>query len=176
MNKALAVLFLGLTACNYDAGECYLRAEGGQGAGGAIITPAGAGGFGDVPPEPQGATDPADPCSVQTAQCTVTWKADSDVCKNQGTTCTTLFQCEHATLAEAKEKCEFSYGVRGDSGAQSCGPCQWVQSEKGDPVEQCKKLCDKINEDCIARCPKGDKGCMNECNQQYGKCLKECEN
>jgi hypothetical protein len=174
--KKIAVLFCSfVAACNYDTGECYLRDEGGQGAGGGIIAPPGAGGFGDVPPEPQADTDSANPCGTQTAECTYTWKADSIVCKEKGTqgTCTTRFQCVHATLAEAQAACERTYGP--NSGVLSCGSCRWVVSGNGDPVEQCKKLCDKLNEDCIARCPKGDKGCMNECNQEYGKCLKECE-
>jgi hypothetical protein len=44
-----------------------------------------------------------------------------------------------------------------------------------DPVEECKKLCDKQNLRCIARCPKGDVPCMAKCNKVYGKCLRDCE-
>jgi hypothetical protein len=123
------------------------------------------------------AAEPSEPCSSQTAECTVTWKADSDVCKETKANgkCTSLLQCQAETLVAAKEYCEKVSGAGGKSGVESCGPCHWVTSAKGDPVEKCKKLCDKINEDCIARCPKGDKGCMNDCNQENSKCLKDCE-
>ncbi len=52
-------LILGVTACNYTDGQCYLRedVEGSDGAGGGVIAPP-AGGFGDVPPKPQGAGEP----------------------------------------------------------------------------------------------------------------------
>jgi hypothetical protein len=175
---SLPAFALLLNACLRDVGECYVPNDDGQGGQGGTIVPGGAGGYGDVPRRPLDASGPVgDPCSTQTAECTVTWKPGSDVCKQQGTAsaCITVYQGSHATLTEAKEQCEKSSGVGTDKGAQSCGPCQWVQGSKGDPVEQCKKLCDKINEDCIARCPKGDKGCMNDCNQKNGECLKECE-
>ena len=163
-------------ACNYDTGECYLRDEVANGAGGGIITQPGVGGFGDVPPEPQNASDFGDPCSSRTAECTVTWAADSDVCEGRGPgNCTTQFQCPHATLADAKAHCEKAYGVGAGSGALSCDPCQWAASATNDPVEECKKRCDKENLDCVAGCPKGDKSCMDECNQKNGKCLKACE-
>jgi hypothetical protein len=143
----------------------------------SVITPTGAGGFGDVPPKPQDTWAPSEPCSSQTVECTVTWKSGSTACKERQTasSCTTLYQGQHATVAEAKEQCEKIYGVGTDSGAQSCSPCQAAKSGNGDPVEQCKKLCDKINRDCVARCPKGDKGCMHDCNVKYGDCLKDCE-
>lgn len=165
-----------MVACNYDTGECFLRDEGGAGVGGSVIISSGAGGFGDVPPEPQGVPAPVDPC-LQTAECTVNWRAGSEVCKGKGTaaTCTTLYQGHHATLSEAKEQCEKINGVKTDSGAQSCDPCRWTTSTKDDPVEKCKKRCDKENEDCIANCPKGDKDCMHKCNVAYGECLKDCE-
>lgn len=120
---------------------------------------------------------PADPCGSQIAECTITWKAGSDTCKAQGiaSICTTLYQCAHATLDDAKKQCEKVYGVGTDAGAQSCDPCQWAHGTQGDPVEQCKKVCDKVNQDCIAHCPKGDKGCMYNCNVEYGKCLKDCK-
>jgi hypothetical protein len=40
--KAAAVLVSGLTACNFDMGECYLRGQGTDGAGGSIIIPSAA--------------------------------------------------------------------------------------------------------------------------------------
>jgi hypothetical protein len=52
---------LGFTACNYTEGPCYRREDiegpGSDGVGGGPIVP-GWGGYGDVPPEPQDATDP----------------------------------------------------------------------------------------------------------------------
>ncbi len=143
----------------------------------SVISAPGDASFAQAPQVAQGDPYPAEPCSAQTAECTVTWGAGTDVCKRQGTegSCTTLYQGEHTTLDEAKARCEFAFGAGKGSGVTSCGPCHWVQSANGDPVEKCKKLCDKINERCIARCPRGDKGCMRRCNDEYGECLKECE-
>jgi hypothetical protein len=171
----VAILFIGVGACNYDVGECYVRGEEGDGVGGSIL-PTGVGGYGDAPPrEPQNAGDSWNPCSAL-AECTITWKAGSDVCNEKGTTssCTTLYQGHHTSLDEAKEQCEKVYGLAAGAGAQSCDSCKWATTAK-DPVEECKKMCDKINLDCIARCPKGDKGCMHNCNVQNGKCQKDCE-
>lgn len=166
--KRLAVLVCGLvSACNYDTGECYPRHEGGEGVGGNVV-PTGGGGFGDVPPEPQDVSDPADPCSSQTARCTVTWKAGSGVCKEQGTTstCTTSYQCAHATLDDAKKDCERVNGVGNESGALSCGPCEWETSASN--------ACDDKYQDCQANgptsCLKEDGGkslcyrCWERCN------------
>lgn len=56
MNKAFAAPLLSLAACNYDVGECWVRGEGSDGAGGGLIIPATTSGdFGDAPPEPQDA-------------------------------------------------------------------------------------------------------------------------
>jgi hypothetical protein len=175
MNKSFAILFLGLTACNYDAGECYVRGEEGDGVGGGVITPGGAGGFGAVPPEPQGAPSPADPCSA-TAECTVTWKAGSDHCKEKGTagTCTTLYQGAHTSLARAKERCEVAHGVGIGSEVQSCGPCQWVTSANGDCLEHCKDKCVEVWEGCYDACGK-DHVCRERCIRELAECNKECE-
>lgn len=141
MKKGFGVLVLVFAACNYDAGECYLRGQEGGGVGGGVLPPVGVGGFGDVPPEPQDATDPANPCAKRTAECTLTWKADSDVCKSKGTsgTCTTLYQCDHSTLAEAQAACDRTYGP--GSGVESCGSCRWVTSASG-------KTCTDMFVDC----------------------------
>lgn len=61
-----------VAACNKTDGNCWPPGQGGagpgSGAGGGIITP-GQGGFGDVPPKPQGAPgDGADPCNVAEAK------------------------------------------------------------------------------------------------------------
>jgi hypothetical protein len=56
MNKLFVVLCFGLAACNYDVGECWVRGEGNEGAGGSIISPTGGdGAFGYVPARPQNA-------------------------------------------------------------------------------------------------------------------------
>lgn len=178
MNKAWCALLLTLSGCIRDAGECWVRGEEAGGVGGGVIVGAGAGGFGDVPPEPQAESGAVsgDPC-VQTAECEVTWSAGSDVCKSKGTagTCRTFYQGPHRSLDEAKATCDHIYGVGKNPDVQSCGGCVWAQSAKDDPVERCKKLCDKANQDCIANCPKGDKSCMYKCNLAYAECLKECE-
>ncbi len=126
----------------------------------------------------QDETSPVEPLATQRMQCTVNWKAGTDECKSQNTTgtCTTNYQGDHASVAEAKERCESFMGVHlGASGVASCDPCWVVQKMQDDPVERCKKACDVINLICIARCKRGDKSCMNRCNQELGKCLKDCE-
>jgi hypothetical protein len=116
-------------------------------------------------------------CSSQTVECTVTWKSGSTVCKGQGTasSCTTLYQGQHATLAEAKEQCERNHGVGTDSGAQSCGSCQVAKSAKNDCLEQCKDLCYKAWEKCRDDCPRGDKNCLSECTNTLAGCNRECD-
>ena len=48
-----------IAACNYTVGDCYPRGQGEGNAGvggGGVILPSGAGGLGDAPPEPGGAS------------------------------------------------------------------------------------------------------------------------
>lgn len=182
MSRAFSVFFVGLVACNYDVGECWLRSEDSTGAGtstdGDVLIPStGAGDYYSVPLEPQSHTGLDEHPCVQLAECTVTWKAGSVACDKPGAsgTCTTLYQGKHESLDEAKTRCERTYVTRDGIGAESCGLCRWATSASDDPVEKCKKRCDRINRDCITRCPKGDKNCMYECNVEYGKCLKDCE-
>lgn len=63
MRASAAVLCALVAGCNYDTGECYYRGQGAAspGTGGDIILPNGAGGFGDIPPEPQGSTSEPPP-------------------------------------------------------------------------------------------------------------------
>lgn len=66
MRKPLCIAAIAmsvLVTCNYDEGQCWIdgQEDGAVGAGGGPIVP-GAGGFGDVPPEPQDATDPTPDC------------------------------------------------------------------------------------------------------------------
>lgn len=183
--KKSAVLAFGfpvlglLAACNYDTGECYVRGQDGTGAGGAVITPPGSGGFGDVPPKPLDANgDLADPCS-QVAECTVTWKAGSDSCKDVGATgtCTSLHQGSYVTLDDAKKDCERIYGINPptNSGALSCDSCHWANSTANDCLEQCKDLCYELWVKCREACPKGDGNCLSECTNKLADCNRECD-
>lgn len=62
----------------------------------------------------------AEPQTNETMQCVVNWKADSEVCRNQkdaaGGKCTEKYQGDHASVDEAKERCEHIYGVHRNSG------------------------------------------------------------
>lgn len=177
MNKRFAVLLLGLPACNYDAGECYVLREEGEGVVGGVIISSGAGGFGDVPPEPQNAADQFDPCSTQTVECTVTWKADSDVCKDKSPAgnCTTLYQGQHASLEEAKERCEKDSGVGNGSGALSCGPCHWASSANNDCYDKCDAIADKEREKCQNMAPGPDRAkCNQAVEEQRTACYSDC--
>jgi len=64
-----ATVLPGVTACKLTVGECWPNGEGGgDGAGGSVIVPAGAGGFGNVPREPQDAADaPPAGCNIEEA-------------------------------------------------------------------------------------------------------------
>jgi hypothetical protein len=177
--KCLAVLFLGIgiAACNYDVGECYVRGDDGVG-GSIIITPTSVGSYGSEPPlEPQNAGGYGDPCSSQVVECTVTWAAGSDVCQQQGETgsCTNMYQGQHGSLTEAKDECERVYGVRAGSGAQSCGDCRWATGANNDCKEACKEQCDRAWLKCQNKCPEKDIHCKHRCTEELGRCLKECD-
>lgn len=139
MSKRFAILLLALPGCIYDAGECWVRGEGDgeAGVGGSVIVGAGAGGFGDVPPEPQSTRDAPDPC-VQTVHCEITWKGGSGSCQSAGPapTCSAYYRGEHRSLDEAKKACELSIGVGKNPDAGSCGPCEWLTSAKGPRMEK----------------------------------------
>jgi hypothetical protein len=170
----MAIFFIGVGACNYDVGECYVRGEEGDGVGGSIL-PTGVGGYGDAPPrEPQNAGDSWNPCSAL-AECTVTWKPGSDVCNEKGTTssCTTLYQGHHTSLDEAKEQCEKVHGLAAGAGAQSCDSCKWATSANNDPVEKCKKVCDQQYKECCKPCT--TYACYAACMLIYSKCLNDCK-
>lgn len=123
------------------------------------------------------AINATEPCGAQTMQCTVTWKADSDVCKSQNTAsnCTTKYQGEHATLEEAKDRCEHIHGVTLDSGVLSCGPCWVLKSTQGDCLERCKDLCVQLWEKCRDNCPRKDRNCLSECSNALARCNRECD-
>ncbi|XXX81511.1 hypothetical protein WMF30_22400 [Sorangium sp. So ce134] len=98
MNRAFVALLLGLVACNYDVGECWVPGDETSGAGGGIINPTGAGGFGAVPRQPQIVGDSWDLCSSQTVECMVMWRAGSSACRGSEASCTTNYQGQHASL------------------------------------------------------------------------------
>ncbi len=175
--RTFALLAVGfVAACNYDTGECYLRGEEGGGAGGGAIIPTGYGGFGDVPPKPQGDPAPVDPC-LQKAECTVTWKADSAVCKDRGTTgtCTSYYQGNHLTLSEAQSECARISGVGNGSGAESCGSCQWVTSEMSKCTDKCYDEHDKGHEKCNkVKDKEAAAKCHQAVNEQLATCINKC--
>ena len=185
MNKRWAIVLILAPGCIRDAGECWVRGEEEDGVGGGVIVGGGAGGFGDVPPEPQAESGAVsgDPC-VQTAECEVTWSAGSDVCKGKGTsgTCRTFYQGQHRSLDEAKAKCEHIYGVGKNPDVQACGGCVWV-SEGADAEEsKCRKRCAEKAEACEAECrklPEDDKEarwkCWSACNEARAQCIRKCK-
>lgn len=121
--------------------------------------------------------DDAEPAETQIYQCTMNWSADSIECKARKTNgpCTTKYQGNHSSEAEAKKRCEEISGVTLNSGVVSCDPC-WTVMENQSPVERCKLACDVINRICISRCrPRNNKECMNRCNQDTGACYRDCE-
>lgn len=127
MAVVVVPLALGWSACTTSDGECWLKNEdgAGPGVGGGPIVP-GQGGYGDVAPEPQGAPNPADPCSAESFECAVNWPK---TCDAQGTNCvptTTVYRCACASFADAKISCENALGVGKPSGPLSCGPCKAV--------------------------------------------------
>ncbi len=173
--KKLALLACGfVAACNFDTGECYLRSEDGAGAGGGAIVPTGYGGFGDVAPEPQGAPSPVDPC-LQKAECTITWKADSAVCKERGTsgTCTSYYQGNHSTLSEAQSECARISGP----GAESCGSCHWVTVT---PAKTCTDMFDACHDKGKPCTREIDPGltlcaiCRDDCQAKRSYKFSEC--
>lgn len=127
-------------------------------------------------PWPQGAPSRPPQLGRRTAECLVTWRADSDICSRKGPgDCTTLHQGDHVTLEEARAQCEETHGV-GKSEVVSCGPCQWDPSPTQAP---CQKACDRIADTCEAHCEKKDTQaaratCQRECNIAYADCTQKC--
>lgn len=176
------VLVCGLAlGCQKIDGACWSVSEDGQGtgAGGGPIVPS-TGGYGAAPPEPtpepQDATNSADPCSASSIECLVTWK---NTCDTQGTNCvptTTWYRCPCATFEEAKTSCEKAVEV--GTLAVSCGPCRAVMTTSS----ACRKACEDKADACEAECrklPKDDKNgrskCWAACNNEYAECVKKCK-
>lgn len=127
-------------------------------------------------PAPLG--DPAPPHpGTRTAECSVTWKAGSDICAKKGPgPCTTLYQGDHVTLDEAKRQCEHTHGA-GKTEVISCGPCQWDRSGIS---TTCEKACDTESTTCEEQCAKKDDkdariSCQRQCNIAYASCAQKCK-
>lgn len=118
-----------------------------------------------------------EPAETRIYQCTMNWSADSAECKSRKTNgpCTTKYQGNHSSEAEARKRCEEIGGITLNSGVLSCDPC-WTVMDNQSPVERCKLACDVINRICISRCsPRNNKECMNRCNQDTAACYRDCE-
>jgi len=149
-------------ACNYTEGQCYYLGEDGTGAGvgvgGGVIVTNGAGGFGNVPPEPQGADDLPPP--------------DCNIVKDT--------PCKEKCLADyiaAAEKCT---EIKDDAQERTCdenafarySSCRANCTQQESDCKKCKLDCDAEHDNCHAKCK--DAGCHAACNEEYGKCLKQC--
>lgn len=181
MNKVWTIVLLALPGCIRDAGECWVRGEEAGGVGGGVIVGAGAGGFGDVPPEPQNEPVSSDPC-IQTVECEVTWKAGSGGCQSAdpgpAATCRTYYRGQHRSLDEAKAACERAMGVGQNSNVESCGPCYWVQRSQGD-IEKCQDKCDEKAAEGHKKCDAMEDGpgkakCRQAVQEQWSNCYTDC--
>jgi len=160
MLRIAGVAICVLTACNYTEGQCWIDGEsaGSVGAGGGPLVP-GWGGFGDVPPEPQGAGDPPPPdCNiVKDTPCKEKCLADYVAAAEK---CTELKDNE-----AQKRTCDEAAFARYSSCRDDC-----VKQEND--CKKCKLDCDAEHDECHAQCK--DAGCHAKCNEAYGKCLKQC--
>jgi hypothetical protein len=158
---AAVVILASFAACNRTVGECWpvgLADQSGGVGSGPVIASGGTGDNGDTPPNPNDFKIPEADCNItEQSPCTEKCLASYE---------TAATTCGKVADDAQRKTCQ-------DGAYQTYHNCKTGCS--GDPVEQCKKLCDKINQDCIDHCPPGNKNCFNECNQAYGKCLKDCE-
>lgn len=154
-----AIAISGFTACNYTEGECHPRGQGGgsAGVGGGVIVPAGAGGFGEVPPKPQDATDPPPPdCNIATQspcneKCLADYEAAAAECgKIENDSLRTT--CQDGALASyeiCRDNCQQVANQECDDKYQDCvdnGPSSCLDQEGG------KTQCNR----CWERCNAGD--------------------
>lgn len=147
------------TACNYTEGECYPRGQGGgnAGVGGSVVVPNGAGGFGDVPPESQDATDPPppdcnivpqSPCNEKCLADYVEAAAECGKLENE----TQRRACQDVAFLgykSCRENCRQKENKECDDKYQDCinhGPSSCRKEEAG------KSLCNR----CWERCNAGD--------------------
>jgi hypothetical protein len=110
------------------------------------------GGFGDVPPEPQAATDPPPPdCNiVADSQCNEKCLAD---------------YVEAATICGKKEDAALRKTCDNNAYAVYKSCRDNCTQKENDCKERCKKQCDKIHDRCHADCTTSR--CHAECNDEY---------
>lgn len=164
----IAVIFLStFVACNYTEGQCYYLGEDGTGVGvgGGVIVTNGAGGFGNVPPEPQGVDDlPPPDCNIATQspcyqKCQANYEDAAAVCgkiENEAArkTCQenafAIYDSCRATCKKQENKdCDDKYQDCIDNGPSSClnkvagkTLCYrcWERCNAGDsPSDQCRQ-------------------------------------
>lgn len=161
MRRCLFVVLIGLAACNFDTGECYLRGDGTDGTDGVIITPTGVGGYGSVPPEPQSMDEPPPPvCNIASQtpceeNCNSAYESDAIRCgrmenESQRTACN---DSAHARYTSCREDCERAGHSSCDEKYQDCvnnGPWRsCARPGSGDAGEtRCRT--------CYRRCVSGD--------------------
>jgi len=161
MKKPVILLACALASCNYDDGACYPRDQGGNGVGGGVIVAAGAGGFGDVPPDPQDATDPIPPECLDATESPCVNKCLADYV-DEAAKCGKI---ENETERRACQDVAYL-------GYKSCGlNCTKKQN---DCLDHCKDLCVQIWEGCTDACGK-DNVCKERCMRELQECLKECK-
>jgi hypothetical protein len=166
MKAARSVLWIAaipislLTACSYIDGQCWPASEDGQGGGtGGPIVPAGAGGFGDVPPKPQEASDPPPPdCNI----------VEDTPCNKK---CLTDYEDEAANCAKIQNEaqrttCQEGAYTRYKGCRENC-------QQQSDHKEKCKQRCDKTYDKCMDGCK--DHKCRDQCFKDYQECLMDCE-
>ncbi|XXX74697.1 hypothetical protein WMF30_44310 [Sorangium sp. So ce134] len=136
-------------------GDCYLRGEGSDGAGGGILLPSGVGGFGDAPPEPRDGVDaPPAVCNIAAeSPCNEKCQADyEDAAAQCGKTDDEAQRraCQdgaHATYQSCRASCQQSGSDSCDEKYQDCqnnGPTSCLKKVGG------QSLCQRCWERCRA--------------------------
>lgn len=161
--STVVLLVMWLAACNYTDGECWPRSEDGMGSGvgGGAIVP-GQGGYGDLPPEPQDASEPPPPDCLASAQA----------------------ECYEKCLAKYESAAAECNKIEDDSQRAICRSAADVahatcragcQRNENDCLEVCKEGCDRDWERCRDDCPRGDGNCLAECTEELARCYKKCK-
>lgn len=160
---------LAVACSTVDPDECWPNTSGGLGGGGPIPIGAGVGvGTGDFisPPKPGplGTAEKPNPCITPADP-----MGGTD-CDNK---CFSEYDAAMSACAKAASAADLA--ACQDSAFKAFQQCR--AGCTGDPVEQCKKLCDKIHDRCHANCTKKDPtpACHDQCNQEYASCLKDCD-
>lgn len=155
----VGITISGVAACNYTDGECYPRGAGygSEGVGGTTTVSGGAGGFGDVPPEPsQDIANPPPECNIVSLspcheKCNAEDEARAIECaKIQDEVLRRACQdSSHKTYKSCREQCEQGATQSCDSKYQDCqntAPFSCTHSIGGQ--SQCQR--------CWERCNAGD--------------------